>query len=219
MYNPLEYARETYRAYLDAYANAETHVIYLGMNPGPFGMAQTGVPFGDVSWVRDWLGIEGSVGKPLREHPRRPIDGFACTRKEVSGGRLWAAVSSHYETPERFFRRAFVANYCPLLFLEEGGRNRTPDKLPVREREPLFGACDRHLRRLVELLSPAWVIGVGAFAQARARACLGDADLRLGGILHPSPANPRANRDWEGEARRQLEALGLCRHSGNRPRA
>ena len=33
-------------------------VVFLGMNPGPFGMAQVGVPFGEVAAVRDWLRID-----------------------------------------------------------------------------------------------------------------------------------------------------------------
>ena len=57
IYNPLDYARRPHAAYLRRYARAGVRVLYLGMNPGPFGMAQTGVPFGEVAKVRDWLGI------------------------------------------------------------------------------------------------------------------------------------------------------------------
>jgi len=172
-------------------------------------MAQTGVPFGEVSFVRDWLGLSGRVRRPSPEHPKRPVEGFACGRSEVSGQRLWGAIADHYGAPERFFARHFVANYCPLVFMEASGRNRTPDKLPAREREPLFAACDDHLRRLADVLEPEVVVGVGAFAQARAAEALGDS-ARVATILHPSPASPRANRDWAGEVRRQLRDLGLC---------
>jgi single-strand selective monofunctional uracil DNA glycosylase len=210
VYDPLVYARRTHEAYLDRYAAGRKRVVLLGMNPGPFGMAQTGVPFGEVDAVRRWLGIEGAVSRPRREHPRRPVQGFSCPRSEVSGRRLWGGIEAHFGTPRRFFRSWFVANYCPLLFLEQSGRNRTPDKLPAREREPLFEACDRHLRRLVDALEPRWVIGVGTFAEGRARAALEDRSLRFGRIPHPSPANPRAQRDWAGQARRALEAQGVC---------
>jgi len=209
VYNPLVYAAETYRRYLKLYGRTRKRVIFLGMNPGPFGMAQTGVPFGQVAHVRDWLGIEGPVGRPPVEHPKRPIEGFACSRSEVSGQRLWGAIADHYGTPPRFFARHFIANYCPLVFMESTGRNRTPDKLPASERTRLFEICDEHLRRLVEILEAEWVVGVGAFAQARAREALGT-DVRIATILHPSPANPRANRDWAGEVRRQVRDLGLC---------
>jgi len=210
VYNPLEYARKPYSAYLRRFANDSKRAIFLGMNPGPFGMAQTGVPFGDVESVRDWLGICANVARPANEHPKRPVQGFACSRREVSGTRLWGAVAGQFGTPDRFFRHYFVANYCPLIFLEHGGRNRTPDKLPRREREPLFRACDRHLRRLTDLLEPEWVVGIGAFAEQRAREALSDRGVRFGRVLHPSPANPRAQRDWSGSARAELVAMGLC---------
>jgi single-strand selective monofunctional uracil DNA glycosylase len=196
VYNPLVYARAPYFEYLRRYAAGTKRVVYLGMNPGPFGMAQTGVPFGEVTLVRDWLGIRGDVAKPELEHPKRPIDGFACSRSEVSGARLWGALKTRYADPQAFFARAFVANYCPLVFMEESGRNRTPDKLPPEERARLFAACDRYLVRLVEVLSPSIVIGVGKFAQDRARAALEGRALRVGAIPHPSPANPAANRGW-----------------------
>jgi single-strand selective monofunctional uracil DNA glycosylase len=214
VYDPLDYARRAHAAYLDAYGDSRKRVVFLGMNPGPFGMAQTGVPFGDVGSVRDFLGIVAPVGRPASEHPKRLVSGFACTRSEVSGTRLWGAVAAHYGTAQRFFADHFVANYCPLLFLEASGRNRTPDKLPAAEREPLHRACDRHLRRVVEVLEPLWVVGVGAFAVGRAREALGDS-VRVGRMLHPSPASPRAQRDWAGQARRELREQGVCRESGS----
>jgi single-strand selective monofunctional uracil DNA glycosylase len=210
VYNPLAYARAAHECYLRTYAAAPLRVLFLGMNPGPFGMAQTGVPFGDVESVRGFLGIEAEVARPPREHPRRPVLGFACPRREVSGTRLWGAVAERYGRPRRFFAHHFVANYCPLVFLEASGRNRTPDKLPAREGEALFAACDRHLRRLVKLLEPRWVVGIGAFAEARARAALPEA-VAVGRILHPSPANPRAQRGWAATVTRELESLGVCR--------
>lgn len=210
VYDPTDYARRPHALYLRRYATASKRVVYLGMNPGPYGMAQTGVPFGDVGYVRDFLGIEAPVGHPAREHPRRPVQGFACPRGEVSGQRLWGAVAERYRDPERFFRRAFVANYCPLVFLEASGRNRTPDHLSAAERRPLFAACDRHLRRLVSLLDPEQVIGIGRFAEERARAALEGSGLRVGGILHPSPASPAANRGWARTAARQLAEQGVC---------
>ena len=209
VYNPLEYARRSHEAYLRTYGGGRRRVLLVGMNPGPFGMAQTGVPFGDVSVVRDFLGIHAPVGRPAREHPQRPIAGFDCPRGEISGTRLWGWVRSRFGTPEAFFRDHFVANYCPLVFMETSGRNRTPDKLPRAERATLFAACDEALRQTVAVLRPEVVIGIGAFAERRAREALAGFRGRIGTMLHPSPASPRANRDWDEQADEALRRLGL----------
>jgi single-strand selective monofunctional uracil DNA glycosylase len=216
VYNPLAYARGPHDAYVRTWGATRKRVVFLGMNPGPFGMAQTGVPFGDVESVRGWLGIEAPVARPPHEHPKRPVQGFGCRRAEVSGRRWWGAVAQCFGSPERFFAEHYVANYCPLAFLERSGRNRTPDKLSPRDREPLFAACDRHLRRLVRILEPRWLIGIGAFAEARAREALGGLGVRIGRVLHPSPANPAAARDWAGRARRELAEQGVCAGGGRR---
>ena len=209
VYNPLVYARAPFADYLRRYGAGRKRVVLLGMNPGPFGMAQTGVPFGEVGLVRDWLGVVGPVARPRRMHPKRPVQGFACPRSEVSGQRLWGWARARFGAPERFFARFFVANYCPLAFLEASGRNRTPDKLSPAEREPLFRACDTALRRMVEALEPRIVVGVGAFAEARAREALGGTAMAIGRIPHPSPASPGANRGWAAQAERSLRELGV----------
>ena len=209
VYNPLDYAWPAHREYLERFGRGSKEVVLLGMNPGPWGMAQTGVPFGEVNFVRDWLSIDSPVGRPDSEHPKRPIEGWACSRSEVSGRRVWGWARERFETPERFFERFFIANYCPLMFLESSGRNRTPDRLPAREKDPLLRACDEALRLSIMALEPVWVIGVGRFAEASARRALEGLGVRVGGILHPSPASPAANRDWQGQARAQLAALGI----------
>ncbi len=211
VYNPLLYAWAPYEAYLEKFAASRKRIVFLGMNPGPFGMVQTGVPFGEVAAVRDWLGIECAVGKPEREHPRRPVNGFACARSEVSGRRLWGLFAARFGTPRRFFAEHIVMNYCPLAFLESGGRNRTPDKLAASEKEAVFAACDRHLQAVVATLKPEWVIGVGGFAAQRAAEVLQGTLIKVGQILHPSPANPVANRNWQDLATHQLQALGVWR--------
>jgi single-strand selective monofunctional uracil DNA glycosylase len=204
VYNPLDYARKGYEAYALRYGSSPREVVLLGMNPGPWGMAQTGVPFGEIHVVRYWLGIDVPIGKPKREHPKRPVEGFACRRSEVSGRRLWGWARDTFGKPDRFFKRFFVANYCPLSFMEASGRNITPDKFRPLEREPLFAVCDDALRETVEHFDARFVIGIGAFAANRARIALADFDVRIGQILHPSPASPAANRDWSGQATRQL---------------
>lgn len=209
VYDPLGYAWDAYAAYLRRYGNGRKRIVFIGMNPGPFGMVQTGVPFGEVRAVRQWLGIEGHIGRPPKEHPRRPVWGWACARSEVSGRRLWGLFASRFGRPEAFFRDHFVANYCPLAFFDSQGRNLTPDKLRKAEAAPLLAACDRHLVATVEALRPGWVIGIGRFAEKRARSALLDSSPKVAGILHPSPASPQANKNWEQKVVRQLQALGI----------
>lgn len=211
VYNPLAYARAPHEEYLERFGTGPAgRVLLVGMNPGPFGMAQTGVPFGDVAMVRDYLGIEREVERPVREHPSRPVLGFACTRSEVSGTRLWGWARQRFPDQKRFFERFFVLNYCPLVFMEEGGKNRTPDKLLAREQAPLFAACDHALAGMVELLEPSLVVGVGAFAEASAQRALASGSTRIGVLLHPSPANPKANAGWAKIAEQQLRSLGVA---------
>jgi single-strand selective monofunctional uracil DNA glycosylase len=209
VYNPLEYARDAFDAYAACCDLDGVEVVLLGMNPGPWGMAQTGVPFGEVGAVRDWLRIDAAIGAPADEHPKRPVLGLGCHRSEVSGARLWGWAKDTFKTPKRFLKRFFLCNYCPLIFLEDSGRNRTPDKLPADERTPLLEICDRALRRTVELIAPKMVIGVGAFAQKRAEVVLKESAVPVGGILHPSPASPIANRGWAAQANKQFAEQGI----------
>ncbi len=209
VYNPLEYAKAPYKKYLERFGDSPKEVLLLGMNPGPYGMAQTGVPFGEVEMVSKWMGICEKVGKPKKQHVKRPIDGFDCKRSEVSGKRLWGWSEKKFKTPENFFKRFFVANYCPLVFMEESGRNRTPNNLPIAERKPLFEACDRALRNTVEFFSPDFVVGIGKFAEDRARVALSGIDISIGRITHPSPANPKANKGWEAVIEAELNELGI----------
>jgi single-strand selective monofunctional uracil DNA glycosylase len=208
-YNPLDYAWPLHEAYLRRFGGTRKRVVFLGMNPGPFGMVQTGVPFGEVRVVRDWLQLDGLVARPAREHPRRPIQGLACPRSEVSGRRLWQLFVERFGRPEEFFAQHLVINYCPLAFLESTGRNRTPDKLPAAEKASLFAACDKHLRAVAAILQPQWLIGIGDFALARARAALAQPAPEFGRILHPSPASPAANRGWSAQAVKQLRDQGV----------
>ncbi len=233
VYNPLVYARHPHEEYLERYAASRKRLVLLGMNPGPWGMAQTGVPFGEVALVRDWLGISGIVTRPRQQHARVPVQGFACARSEVSGMRLWGLMQAHYGSAGAFSTDAFVSNYCPLLFLDAAGRNITPDRIHRDDREPLYSLCDRFLAIVVDALRPEWLVGVGAFAARRARAAAscgfgiavrgiprtgtpvpGAAGLpdvparavRVTSILHPSPASPRANRDWAAQVEEALTA-------------
>lgn len=215
VYNPLEYAWQAHQQYLDRFATGPKRVLFLGMNPGPWGMAQTGIPFGEIQAVREFLKIQATIGKPEPEHPKRPIHGLACTRSEVSGRRMWGLFQDRFGTPKSFFAEHFVANYCPLVFMDEGARNLTPDKLPAKEMGPLTKHCDLHLETMIRILKPEFLVGVGQFAeQCLARVVKDSGIASKGGaggpnpriirILHPSPASPAANRGWSEAVEKTL---------------
>ncbi len=213
-YNPLRYAAEPYKRYLDRFGRGKKEILFLGMNPGPWGMAQIGIPFGEINAARNWLKLEAPVERPAQEHPKRPVEGFDCSRSEVSGRRLWGLFSEEFATPEAFFADHFVANYCPLVFMEESGKNFTPDKLPKAESAPLFTACDDHLEGLLHIFRPRFLLGVGKFAYKQLLRVAGRLPVEerkgitIDSILHPSPASPAANRGWAAAAKQKLHAVG-----------
>ena len=212
VYNPLLYARECHEAYLRQFAAGPKRTIFLGMNPGPWGMTQTGVPFGEVAAVREWLGISGHVRKPAGGHPRVPVSGFDCPRSEVSGRRLWGFFRETFGTAELFSRENFVSNYCPLMFLDEAGRNVTPDRISRHDQAALFEVCDRFLLTVIDLLQPRWLVGIGLFAWRRlcaVREAPGHEGTGVTRITHPSPANPRSGRNWAGQAAAALARDGV----------
>lgn len=209
-YNPLEYAWAGHEAYVRRFGNGPKKVLYLGMNPGPFGMAQTGVPFGEVAAVRLWMGISACIGQPPTMHPKRPVQGFNCPRSEVSGRRLWGLFEELYGTAEAFFADSYVANYCPLIWMSETGSNITPTQLPKEQAAQVDAACQRHLVRLLEILQPRVLIGVGGYALKQletAAASLPGREFVLGTILHPSPASPLANKHWLDRPKEQLAEI------------
>lgn len=92
------------------------------------------------------------------------------------------------------------------------GKNITPPELKSEERKALQEVCDRYLLQAVELLGVEWVVGVGKYAEARAKKALlqgCEGRVTVVSITHPSPINPAANKDWKGLATSQLASLGL----------
>lgn len=206
VYNPLEYAWPVARSYYERYGQAPKEALFVGINPGPFGMGQTGVPFGEIAAVRDYLQLSGDVIAPRKTHEKRPVQGFECPRSEVSGQRLWGAFSRRFTTASELFSKAFVINYCPLLFLDDKAINLTPDKIKRDERAKLEKVCDLALAETIAVLKPKFVVGIGQYAAKRISLVTGKEAILM---PHPSPANPQANKTWETDARQALIDAGL----------
>ena len=206
VYNPLRYAWHGLAQYL-AKCTESPRVVFLGMNTGPWGIAQTGVPLGEIDSVRNFLGIhEICITPPENQHPSYPVSGLQCTRSEVSGKRLWSLFRERFSDSESFFRENIVLNYCPLLFIAEN-KNLTPDKLTKSDRAELFSVCDSCFMEIVKILRPEFVVGIGTFAAKRAVEVLNSTEglrVKVVKILHPSPASPASNHDWAGKVTRQL---------------
>ncbi|MDD3164085.1 MAG: single-stranded DNA-binding protein [Sphaerochaetaceae bacterium] len=210
IYNPLDYARANHSEYLSRCVRHGARTMFLGMNPGPFGMVQTGVPFGAVPMVRDYLHICNPVDHPAIEHPARQILGFDCPRTEVSGLRFWGLVQSRFPDCMDFFKDFCVMNYCPLAFLDKGrtARNITPDKLAASEQRALSDLCDEYLRKAILEIGCTVLIGIGQFARRKLESVAPEGCI-VSSIIHPSPASPAANRGWAEAASASLAELGV----------
>ncbi|XP_028968149.1 single-strand selective monofunctional uracil DNA glycosylase [Galendromus occidentalis] len=228
IYNPLDYAAETHRDFVRAALGVikprtGIKILFIGINPGPYGMAQNGVPFGDTDFVRDWLEVRGIIRKPYREHPKRPVEGFKCKQREMSGKRFWSLIKDLCGgKSELFYECCIVYNFCPLSFMEDSARNITPDQLRGEAKKRLLEACDEALRKVVELLQPEMIVGVGKFAYARAAAASEwltshnsqAGAVRVFDIPHPSPASPEANQGWDKLALHKFDQEGLLKLTG-----
>lgn len=211
-YNPLDYAWDNHRAYIERFGAGDDRTsLWVGMNPGPWGMVQTGVPFGDVTVVTEWMGLTEPVGRPATLHPDRPVHGLSCERNERSGTRLWTLARDAWGSVEAFLADHFVVNHCPLAMFAKDGTNVTPGKLLKADRERLFAPCDEHLARVVDHYDPEALVGIGRFATERAQAVVDaeGSDVEVVRILHPSPASPKANQGWAEQVVPVLEEAGL----------
>ena len=212
-YRPLDYAWTAHEAYVRRFGRGPKRALLVGMNPGPWGMGQTGIPFGDGPLVGDWLGLRGAnIRVPAGLHPDRPVLGWACTRREASGKRLWGLLRELFVEADAALADLFVVNHCPLLFFDAAGSNITPDKLHKADRETVLRASDDGLRRTIDALLPRFLIGVGAYAEARCRN-VAPPGVQVLRIPHPSPASPEANRDgglpWRAAVIAALETAGV----------
>ena len=210
VYNPLAYAWEPHRAYLELASGEGAKTLLLGMNPGPHGMGQMGIPFAATRVVRDLLKITDlEVGQPSTPHPKRPISGLDWPKEEVSGTRLWGLLANEYGSAESIFKSVFLLNHCPLmLFSGERATNITPDKITGPTTKALLERCDDHLREVVDIMQIERVIGVGRYSEKRALNALSGIDISITTCWHPSPASPLANRnkgeDWKKNVRKVL---------------
>ncbi|XP_069360808.1 single-strand selective monofunctional uracil DNA glycosylase [Maniola hyperantus] len=215
VYNPSIYARYTFEMYARKYCNTKKKIMFFGMNPGPWGMSQTGVPFGEISSVRDWLGIEGPVNKPPHEIRERPVDGFDCKRTEVSGKRFWGLLKTICGTPVKFFETSFVYNYINQQWMKSNGCNLTPGDFKVSEMEPLYNICDPIFVKILKLYEVEIIVAIGKFCETRAQKAikkyLPSSSIKILYLSHPSPRSVN-NNNWEQKALEELKRHDLLKY-------
>ncbi|MFL2952112.1 MAG: uracil-DNA glycosylase family protein [Candidatus Thalassarchaeaceae archaeon] len=209
VYNPLMYAWDIHEEFIRVSGGRGAKTILMGMNPGPHGMGQMGVPFAATSVVRDLLGISGiDVSKPAISHPKRPVNGLAHPKEEVSGTRLWGLLQDRYGGADQIFQNVFIVNHCPLMILHgPRGTNVTPNNVSGPAVRDLLERCDQHLMEVVMALGAEQVIGIGKYAEKRANLALGEMGIRVMTCWHPSPASPLANRNGGKDWRENVSAV------------
>ncbi|MGB1435364.1 MAG: uracil-DNA glycosylase family protein [Candidatus Thalassarchaeaceae archaeon] len=209
VYNPLIYAWEPHKAFIELGGNKGAKTILLGMNPGPHGMGQMGIPFAATSIVRDFLKIKNlPVLQPERIHPKRIIKGLDWQKEEISGTRLWSALFDNYGSVEKIFSKIFVVNHCPLMFFRGvNGTNITPDKIPGETIKKIIQRCDVYLKEIVDIMQIETVVGVGKYSKKRAEIALEETKINLKSCWHPSPASPLANKNKGADWRENFKSI------------
>ncbi len=200
VYHPLNYAWNFHKKYLELYVKKGTKALFLGMNPGPFGMAQTGIPFGEVNVVKEYLKIDEPLLALPITHPKRPIEGLLCERSEVSGRRLWSLIEKKFPLSKQFTPHLAIMNYCPVVFVDTGptGKNIIPEKIEKEVRVELEKVCDTYLDDIIDIIRPISVVGIGQYAKKKLSLSIARSkkNIYVTSIIHPSPANPQANKGW-----------------------
>ncbi len=194
VYNVFEYAWQGWEAYIHKCAKLSAKIMLLGINPGPHGMLQTGIPFGSISAVRNYIGIhDADIKQPTVLHKNRPVDGMKYTKEEQSGLLLWNTIESLFTNSLNFFSHCFVINYCPLAFFTQKGENITPDKLGTEERKDVEHRCTSHLLEYLNIFNTSLILAIGRYAFNKAQLLSRDLHIipqkNIIYIPHPSPLN------------------------------
>uniref|UniRef100_A0A1A9WNN6 Uracil-DNA glycosylase-like domain-containing protein n=1 Tax=Glossina brevipalpis TaxID=37001 RepID=A0A1A9WNN6_9MUSC len=212
IYNPVEYAKDVHCEYLKKYLNGCKKVLFVGMNPGANGMGQTGVPFGNITSVRDMMQLSGLVDQPDEIHPKRPVNGLQHTTEEPSGKRLWPLLEKLADgSLDNFFKQCFVYNFCPLIYYDKHGKNITPNELKGAYRQEILNVCLETLESLIRLLDCEIVVAIGDYVFQ----CLKKSEYcqskRIMKLAHPSP-RAVGNQNWPEKAEKWFHNENLLPH-------
>lgn len=173
------------------------------------------VPFGEIESVRNWLHITGPVGKPPKELHSRRVEGFNCSRSEISGARFWGLFKKLCGKPENFFRSSFVYNYLPQQWMRSNGANVTPGEFSALDMTALFDICDPIFIKVLEIYEVEIIIAIGKFCEKRAQKALKkylpESKIQILYLPHPSPRAVN-NTNWEEKALESLKNFNLLQY-------
>ncbi|XP_055849953.1 single-strand selective monofunctional uracil DNA glycosylase [Episyrphus balteatus] len=215
VYNPIEYAFDLHCQYLKKYLNGPKKMLLIGMNPGPNGMAQNGVPFGNTNTVKNLMKIEGQVEQPPSLHPKRPVTGLACKTEEPSGVRIWTLIGKLAGSLEIFSQQCFMHNFCPLAFFDVQGKNITPGELKGDVKAEVRNICLKYLEQEIQLIQPEIIIAIGSYVGdcmkrlAKQSIYIGS-NIKILQLAHPSPRSVN-NNNWPEKATEFFESNDLLK--------
>lgn len=213
IYSPLDYASNLHKVFLKKFLCTSKKVLFLGINPGPWGMCQTGIPFGEVNIVRSYLRVDGEVLTPTNCHPQRPITGLNCHRSEVSGKRLWDLFIELSEgDPYKFFKDCFIHNYFPLALMNNNAKNITPGDLKSEYQKELQEICDKSLSDILTLFHTEIIVAIGKYAEKRSNEVVKKfrlTNIKVVQIPHPSPRSVGTAEKWKKETLVQLKSYNI----------
>ncbi|KAI8130772.1 Single-strand selective monofunctional uracil-DNA glycosylase [Lucilia cuprina] len=211
IYNPVEYAAQLHCEYLRHYLKGTKILLFIGMNPGYDGMGQTGIPFGNITTVRDIMGLTGTVNQPPAVHPKRPVKGLASTREEPSGKRLWTLFKELSNgSLDTFFKQCFVHNFCPLVFFNSNGNNITPSELKGPYKQQIRNECLRTTEQVLQLIQPKIIVAIGNYVYDTLKASEYCKSKHLLRLAHPSPRSLN-NNNWPEKAEKFLAEEDLLK--------
>ncbi len=228
IWNPGLYGETWHARFRRLYRPGQHPLVVFGLNPGPYGMAQTGIPFTDirrlVSALPDLAAELRGRGERVEPPGLAPpgLRPYLSRSFESSAVRVYRFLKKGWGGAERGWTEVVVANPCTLLFIDPAeGKNRTPADLAraarlrgsgrdqVRELVESFGRIRiRCAVESIEALSPRGAILLGKDVQA----ALGPALRRILGEArvipweHPARAVPES---WASGLLSALRRRGL----------
>ena len=205
VWNPQLYGLPLYRRFATEHLpTSRGAIVALGLNPGKYGMSQTGIPFTDVTRAaRVGIAIEPPGLAPASLRPF-----LKSYRVERSSASVYNLLDALWGGPAEGWRRLWAVAPCGLLFLEPDGTNVTPADARLARRDDVRELRLRVIRESVEAARPRGVLLLGQDVARVAADALGDVETLV--VDHPVARGPgrRGPAWWAGVVAQAVRARG-----------